>query len=316
MAKRKQKRGPVAPPSLPPVRPGLLSPRRPVPPGISRPPYALNGGDPGRSRMSPVRTPDEIVAMRRAGQVAAEVLRYVGPFVQPGVTTDHLDQLVHDKTIEMGGYPSPLGYRGYPKSVCTSINEVICHGIPDSRPLADGDIINVDVTVYLDGVHGDTSVTFLVGEVDEWSRLLVRETRNSLMRGIEAVRPGAPISAIGQAIESHARKHGLGVVREFIGHGIGPDFHGAIQIPHYYDPRARTVIEPGMSFTIEPMLTLGDPSLAVWDDDWTAVTLDGRRSAQFEHMLVVTDTGAEVLTITADGQSPAELFAERTEPVR
>ncbi len=310
MAKRKKVRHAAAPASLPPVRPGLQSPPRPVPAHIARPPYATDG-NPGRSRMSPVRTPDEIVAMRRACRVAADVLLHVGELVAPGVTTDRLDQVVHDKTIELGGYPSPLNYRGYPKSVCTSVNEVICHGIPDSRPLANGDIVNIDVTVFLDGVHGDTSMTFLVGEVDEWSRLLVRETYESLKRGIDAVRPGAGINMIGKAIETHARKHNLGVVREFIGHGIGPEFHGSLQIPHYYEPRARAVMAEGMTFTIEPMLTLGDPALGVWEDDWTAVTLDGRRSAQFEHTLLVTAEGAEILTIASDGRIPADVYAER-----
>jgi methionyl aminopeptidase len=308
MAKRKRSRTPIAARSLPPVMPGLLGPQRTVPAHIPRPPYATTG-DPGRSRLDPVRSPDVIRRMRTAGAAAADILLHVGQFVVPGVTTDRLDQIVHDKTIELGGYPSPLNYRGFPKSVCTSVNEVICHGIPDTRPLADGDIVNIDVTVYLDGVHGDTSVTFLVGDVDEHSRMLVRETRVSLDKAIEVVRPGVPLNEIGRVIEAHARKHGLGVVREFIGHGIGPEFHGVLQIPHYYDPRARTVLEEGMTFTIEPMLTLGDPSLAVGDDDWTAVTLDGRRSAQFEHMVVVTADGAEVLTVAGDGRVPAEVFA-------
>lgn len=309
MAKRKRNKTPLAPRSSPPVLPGLIGPMRPVPRDIARPPYATTG-DPGRARPNPVRTPDVIERMRRAGAAAADILLHVGPFVEPGVTTDKLDAIVHEKTIELGGYPSPLNYRGFPKSVCTSVNEVICHGIPDSRPLADGDIVNIDVTIYLDGVHGDTSVTFLVGNVDEHSRMLVRETRNALYKAIEVVRPGVPINEIGRVIEAHAHKYGLGVVREFIGHGIGTEFHGVLQIPHYYDPRARTILEEGMTFTIEPMLTLGDPALGVWDDDWTAVTLDGRRSAQFEHMLVVTSDGAEILTVASDGRLPSEVFAE------
>jgi methionyl aminopeptidase len=310
MTKRKKARASSIPPSTPPIRAGLQSPRRSVPAHIGRPPYAVDG-NPGRNRMSPVRTPEEIVAMRRAGRAAADVLLHVGEFVAPGVTTDRLDQIVHDKTIELGGYPSPLNYRGYPKSVCTSVNEVICHGIPDSRPLADGDIVNIDVTVYLDGVHGDTSITFLVGDVDEASAMLVRETYRSLLKGIEVVKPGVGINQIGKAIETHARKFNLGVVREFIGHGVGPEFHGLIQVPHYYEPRARSIMVEGMTFTIEPMLTLGGPDLAVWDDDWTAVTLDGRRTAQFEHSLLVTADGVENLTIGSDGRIPAEVFAER-----
>jgi methionyl aminopeptidase len=317
MAKRKQKRAQLPAPSLPPIRQGLVSPGRPVPVHIVRPPYIRNGGDPGRSTMSPIRTPAEIEAMRHANRAAADILMHVGPFVQPGVTTDRLDTIVHDKTIELGGYPSPLGYRGFPKSVCTSINEVICHGIPDSRPLINGDIVNVDVTIYIGGVHGDTSMTFVVGETDESSRMLVRETKVSLDKAIEAIKPGLPINVIGLAIETHARKFNLGVVREFIGHGVGPEFHGSLQIPHYFDPRARTIMQPGMTFTVEPMLTLGHPDLGVWDDDWTAVTLDGRRSAQFEHTILATEVGCEVLTVASDGRVPADVFAVATaEPVR
>ncbi len=229
--------------------------------------------------------------------------------MQPGVTTDHIDSVVHQLTIDRGGYPSPLNYRGFPKSVCTSVNEIICHGIPDSRPLADGDIVNIDVTIYLEGVHGDTSATFLVGDVDDASIMLVTETCASMYAGIAAVRPGAPISAIGRAIESHASQHHLGVVREFIGHGISTEFHTALQIPHYYDRWATTRLESAMTFTIEPMLTLGSPALYVWDDDWTAATVDGRRSAQFEHMVAVTDDGVEILTRTESGECAADMFA-------
>ena len=247
--------------------------------------------------------------MRRAGAAAAEILLEVGPHVVPGVTTDRLDEVVHQAAIDRGGYPSPLNYRGYPKSVCTSVNEVICHGIPDSRPLADGDIVNVDVTIFLAGVHGDSSVTLAVGEVSDADRRLVIETRLAMDEGIAAAGPGRPVHAIGRAIERHARKHGLGVVREFIGHGIGTEFHSGLQIPHYHDPRASTILVPGMTFTIEPMLTLGDPACGMWNDNWTAVTLDGRRTAQFEHTLLVTDEGIELLTVTADGTVPADVFA-------
>jgi methionyl aminopeptidase len=311
VGKRKRRNsGSVAelPPPGPPVLPGLVSPRRTVPAGIGRPPYATTG-DPGPSRSSVVRTPDEIVRMRKACQAAAIILVDAGQHVRPGISTDEIDRIVHDKTVELGGYPSPLGYRGFPKSVCTSVNEVICHGIPDSRRLADGDIVNIDVTIYLDGVHGDMSATFLVGDVDERSVALVRETRIAMEKGIDEVRAGRPINVIGRAIEQHAREHELGVVREFIGHGIGTEFHTALQIPHYYEPRARREIEVGMTFTVEPMLTIGDPSLGIWEDDWTAVTLDGHRSAQFEHTLLVTEDGAERLTLLPDGASPADLFA-------
>jgi methionyl aminopeptidase len=311
MAKRKIRRAPAAPRSLPPVLPALVGPRRAVPREIPRPPYALTG-DPGRSRPNPVRTADVIDRMRVAGHAAAEILLHAGRHIEPGITTDKLDAIVHEKTLSYGGYPSPLNYRGFPKSVCTSVNEVICHGIPDSRPLANGDIVNVDVTIYLDGVHGDTSATFAVGEIDEYSAMLIRETRNSLYRAIDVVKPGVPVNEIGRAIENHARKHNLGVVREFIGHGIGEEFHGALQIPHYYDPRARTVLQEGMTFTIEPMLTLGDPALGVWEDDWTAVTLDGRRSAQFEHLLALTADGVYILTVASAARLPSDVFAEAT----
>lgn len=254
--------------------------------------------------------------MRRAGAVAAEVLLVVGREVAVGVSTDKLDQVVHDETMRLGAYPSPLNYRGYPKSVCTSVNEVVCHGIPDSRQLRDGDIINIDVTVFYEGVHGDTSVTFLVGDVDESSRHLVRETRAAMYRGIQAVHGGARVNDIGRAIDEHAAAHHLSVVREFIGHGTGPEFHSALAIPHYYDPNATTELETGMSFTIEPMLNLGGRALHVWDDDWTAVTNDGSRSAQFEHTLVVTDDGCELMTMTASGTIPAEVFAEESAPDR
>ncbi|MEC9426705.1 MAG: type I methionyl aminopeptidase [Actinomycetota bacterium] len=259
-----------------------------------------------------MRTPEEMERMCRAGEAAAGILLEVGPYVVPGVTTDHLDEVVHAATVARGGYPSPLNYRGYPKSVCTSVNEVICHGIPDSRPLADGDIVNVDVTIYLDGVHGDTSVTFPVGEVSDHDRHLIAETRVAMELGISAAGPGQPVHAIGRAIERHANRHGLGVVREFIGHGIGTEFHSGLQIPHYHDPRAQTILVPGMTFTVEPMLTLGDPACGLWDDDWTAVTLDGRRTAQFEHTVLVTEDGIRVLTTTADGIVPADVFAVST----
>lgn len=311
MAKRKRSRVATlerVPVSDPPVRPGLIGPRRRVPRHIQRPPYARSG-EPGQPKSSAVRSTDEIEAMRRAGQMAAEVLLFAGELVAPGVTTDSIDAQVHEEIVRRGAYPSPLNYRGYPKSVCTSINEVICHGIPDSRALADGDIVNIDVTVFLGGVHGDTSVTFEVGDVDDHSKLLVRETRAAMYLGIEAVSDGAPVSAIGRAIESHARLHRLGVVREFIGHGVGTEFHAGLQIPHYYDRNHSTPLESGMSFTIEPMLTLGSPNLYLWDDQWTAVTADQRRSAQFEHTLLCLDDEAEILTRTPSGEGAAEVYA-------
>ncbi|TVR27169.1 MAG: type I methionyl aminopeptidase [Ilumatobacter sp.] len=286
------------------VLPGAISPMRPVPEHIERPPYAETGEvvpwDEPR-----VKSPDVIERMRHAGKVAAEILRLAGEAVRPGLTTDELDQYVHDLYIERGAYPSPLNYHGYPKSVCTSVNEVICHGIPDSRALQDGDIVNLDVTGFIGGVHGDTNATFFVGEVDPVSHELVRVTEECMWHGIEAVKPGRPISDIGAAIEQHAKQHRYGVVRAFIGHGIGQQFHTDIQVFHYYDSRASTIMRPGMTFTIEPMITLGSWQHRMWDDDWTAVTTDGKRTAQYEHTILVTDDGAEVLTGGEGAVSPS-----------
>ncbi|MFM7252452.1 MAG: type I methionyl aminopeptidase [Ilumatobacteraceae bacterium] len=278
------------------VQKGTVSPMRVVPDHIGRPSYALTG-EPARWAESRVKTPDVIDRMRRAGAMAADILRLAGEVVRPGITTDEIDVVVHDATIERGAYPSPLNYHGYPKSVCTSVNEVICHGIPDSRVLEDGDIVNIDVTCFVDGVHGDTNATFFVGSVDDESTRLVRVTEECMWYGIEAVQPGRPVSDIGRAIEQHAKKYRYGVVRAFIGHGIGEQFHTDIQVLHYYDPRASMVMKPGMTFTIEPMITLDTwQHKMVFDDDWTAVTADGKRTAQFEHTVLVTDDGVEVLT--------------------
>ncbi|HEX9994569.1 MAG TPA: type I methionyl aminopeptidase [Acidimicrobiales bacterium] len=277
------------------VRPGRVGPRRPVPPDIPRPDYAEHG-EPRRWAEPLVKDEDTIRRMRVAGRVAAEVLAATASAVRPGVTTDELDAIAHEECIRRGAYPSPLNYRGFPKSLCTSVNEVICHGIPDDRALADGDIVNLDVTVFLDGVHGDTNATYPVGRVDDDSLRLIRVTRECLERGIGAVRPGRPVSDIGAAIEDHARRHGFSVVRAFVGHAIGQQFHGDLHVPHYAGSGVDVVVEPGMTFTIEPMIAMGDWRHVMWDDGWTAVTADGRRTAQFEHTLLVTDDGAEVLT--------------------
>jgi methionyl aminopeptidase len=277
------------------LAPGLVSPRRGVPAQIVRPDYAGTGRP--RSQGRDVKTPEELDRLRRACAAAARVLRVAGEAVRVGITTDALDDLAHQETIRLGGYPSPLNYRGFPKSICTSVNEVICHGIPDSRPLEDGDIVNLDVTVYLEGMHGDCSATFLVGDVDAEGRRLAQVARECLQKGIAAVVPGKPLSEIGKAIEAHASRHGYGVVRAYCGHGIGETFHTALQIPHHYDPSLRRVMEPGMTFTVEPMITEGTWQDELWDDGWTAVTADGKRSAQFEHTVVVTDGGAEILTV-------------------
>jgi methionyl aminopeptidase len=277
------------------LSPGKVTPRRAVPASVPRPDYAQTGRP--RAQGRDVKTPEELERLRRACRAAARVLRVTGEAVRVGITTDALDELAHEETIRLGGYPSPLNYRGFPKSLCTSVNEVICHGIPDSRPLEDGDIVNLDVTVYLDGMHGDCSATFLVGEVDAEGRRLVQVARECLARGIGAVRPGKPISEIGKAIEAHAARHGYGVVRAYCGHGIGESFHSQLQVPHHYDPSVKRIMEPGMTFTIEPMITEGTWQDLLWNDGWTAVTADGKRSAQFEHTMAVTDDGAEILTV-------------------
>ena len=277
------------------VLPGVISPMRTVPSHIARPPYA-DSGVVERWDEPTVKSDDIIERMRHAGRVASEVLRLSGEFLRPGITTDEVDEYTHNLFIERGAYPSTLNYHGYPKSLCTSANEVICHGIPDSRVIRDGDIMNLDVTGFIGGVHGDTNATFLIGEVSDEHRRLVRVTEECMWLGIEAVRPGRPLSDIGRAIEQHADAQGYGVVRAFIGHGIGEQFHTDIQVLHYYDSRATTVMRPGMVFTIEPMITLGSWQHRIWDDGWTAVTSDGRWTAQFEHTILVTDDGAEVLT--------------------
>jgi len=242
--------------------------------------------------------------MRHAGKVAAEVLRLAGEMVEPGITTEAIDIYVHDLFVERGAYPSTINYHHYPKACCTSINEVICHGIPDSRVLQDGDICNIDVTGYIGGVHGDTNATFFVGDVDPASRQLVQITEECTWYGIEAVEPGRPLSDIGRAIEDHAKNYRYGVVRAFVGHGIGEQFHSDIQVLHYFDSRSSTIMRPGMTFTIEPMITLGTTNYKVWDDDWTAVTADGQRTAQYEHTVLVTDDGVDVLTGGPGSVSP------------
>ncbi|MDX5318569.1 MAG: type I methionyl aminopeptidase [Actinomycetes bacterium] len=277
--------------------PGEVSPRREVPRSIPRPEYVGRRG-PERVTAPEVKDPGTIERIRAASRLAARALQEVGRAVAPGVTTDELDRIGHDFLIRHDAYPSTLDYQGYPKSLCTSLNEVICHGIPDSTVLAEGDILNIDITAYLGGVHGDTNAMFLVGEVDEESRLLVERTRTAMERGIRAVKPGRAVNVIGRVIESYARRFGYGVVRDFTGHGVGEAFHSGLIIPHYdAAPLYDDVIEEGMVFTIEPMLTLGTVEWEQWEDGWTVVTRDRGRSAQWEHTIVVRSDGAEVLTV-------------------
>jgi len=268
---------------------------RQVPPQIPRPEYV------GRKRPKTgepnVKDAETIERMRAAGKLAARALNEVGRHVAPGVTTDELDRIGHEYLISHGAYPSTLGYRGFPKSLCTSLNEVICHGIPDDTVIADGDIVNVDITAFLNGVHGDTNATFLAGDVDEESRLLVERTHEAMMRGIRVVAPGRPLNAIGRVIESYARRFHYGVVRDFTGHGIGTTFHSGLIVPHFDDPAVSIIMEPGMTFTIEPMLTLGTIDYDIWPDGWTVVTKDRKRTAQFEHTILVTSDGHEILTL-------------------
>ncbi len=283
-------------PTRAPLEAGRVSPRRQVPASIERPEY-VDQPRPAPYTGSEVKDPETIEAMRVAGRLAAQALAEVGRAVAPGVRTDELDRIGHEFLCDHGAYPSTLGYRGFPKSLCSSLNEVICHGIPDDTVLQEGDICNIDITGFVGGVHGDTNATFLVGDVDEEVRLLVERTKEATLRSIKAVRPGRPINVIGRVIESYAKRFGYGVVRDFTGHGIGTSFHTGLVIPHFDDPQADTVMLPGMTFTIEPMLTLGTYDFRMWSDGWTAVTADGSWTAQFEHTLLVTEEGTEILTL-------------------
>jgi methionyl aminopeptidase len=276
--------------------PGRVSPLRSVPRDIERPEY-VGRPEPREYTGNDVHTPTQIEHIREASRIAADAIQLVGAAARPGVTTDELDGIGHDYLIANGAYPSTLGYRGFPKSICSSLNEVICHGIPDDTVLEAGDIINIDITAYKNGVHGDSNVTFTVGEVAPEVATLVDATRESLARGIKVVAPGREVNVIGRAIESYAKRFGFGVVRDFTGHGVGEAFHSGLIIPHYDSaPRFDDEILEHMVFTIEPMLTLGSIAWEQWDDGWTVTTEDKSWTAQFEHTLVVTERGAEVLT--------------------
>ena len=269
---------------------------RDVPRSITRPEY-VGRSAPKRYTGSDVQSDEVIALMREAGRIGHNAMMEASKAIAPGVTTDELDRIAHEYMLDHGAYPSTLGYRGYPKSICTSVNEVICHGIPDTRPLEDGDLVKIDVTAFVDGVHGDNCGTFFCGEVDQASRDLTARTQEALNRAIKAVRPGRQVNVIGRVIEAYAKRFGYGVVRDYTGHGVHTAFHSGLVIPHYDEPSLTTVMQPGMTFTIEPMLTLGDYRSHLWDDGWTVVTNDGSRCAQFEQSLVVTADGAEVLTV-------------------
>lgn len=280
------------------VAPGEVSSRRPVPATIARPEY-VDRPAPAKYTGPEVKDAETIEKMRIAGRIAAQAMAAAAAAIAPGVTTEELDRIGHEFLLDHGAYPSTLGYRGFPKSLCTSVNEVICHGIPDSRRLEDGDIVNIDITAFIHGVHGDTDATYLVGAVDEESRLLVERTHEAMMRGIKAARPGRQVNIIGRVIETYARRFGYGVVRDFTGHGVGSSFHSGLIIPHYDSaPLYDDVIKPGMVFTVEPMLTLGTHEWDQWSDGWTVTTKDKSITAQFEHTIVVRESGFEILTLS------------------
>jgi methionyl aminopeptidase len=277
--------------------PGVVGPARSVPAAIARPEYVGRAG-PKPYTGNDIYDRDEIEHIRESGKIAAGAVEVVGAAIRPGITTDALDAIAHEYIIARGAYPSTLGYRGFTRSSCTSLNEVICHGIPDDTMLVDGDIINIDITAFKNGMHGDLSATFLVGSPSEDAVNLVDRTREALNRGIKAVAPGREINVIGRAIESYAARFGYGVVRDYTGHGVGEAFHSGLVVPHYdAAPRFNTVMEVGMVFTIEPMLTLGGTEWDQWSDGWTVTTRDKSLTAQFEHTLVVTERGAEILTL-------------------
>lgn len=266
-----------------------------MPDSIRRPEY-VGKSRPAANLAGDHYSDEEIARVKRAAELTAAARDAILAQVKPGVTTDQLDEFAHNFIIQRGGYPSALGYRGFPKSICTSLNEVICHGIPDSTVLQSGDIINIDVACYLDGMHGDTNATVAVGEVTPAASDLISRTEESLERAIRAIAPGRQSSVIGRAIESYAKRFGYGVVRDFTGHGVGRAFHTGLIIPHYDTEEHSVELVPGMIFTVEPMLTLGTIDWDLWSDGWTVTTKDKSLTAQFEHTILVTASGAEVLT--------------------
>ena len=243
-----------------------------------------------------LKQPEDIEAIRKAGQLALKTLDLIADAIMPGITTDEINTLVHNFTLKHGAIPAPLNYKGFPKSVCVSVNEVICHGIPGARILQDGDIVNIDVTPVLDGYYADANQTFFVGTPGPEAEKIVRVSRESLKRGMSAVKPGNTIGDIGWAIQEYAEGQGCSVVRQFVGHGVGFDFHEPPQVPHFGRRGDGIALVPGMVFTIEPMINLGAKDLTILDDNWTAVTKDGSLSAQFEQTVLVTEQGYESLT--------------------
>ncbi|KAM9249884.1 methionine aminopeptidase 1D, mitochondrial isoform 1-T1 [Dugong dugon] len=281
------------------VLPAAVSPAHPVPKHIKKPDYVTTGIVPDWGDSIEVKNEDQIQGLRQACQLARHVLLLAGKNLKVDMTTEEIDALVHQEIISHNAYPSPLGYGGFPKSVCTSVNNVLCHGIPDSRPLQDGDIINIDVTVYYCGYHGDTSETFLVGNVDDCGIKLVEVARRCRDEAIAACRAGAPFSVIGNTISHITHQNGLQVCPHFVGHGIGSYFHGHPEIWHHANDNDLRM-EEGMAFTIEPIITEGSPEFKVLEDAWTAVSVDNQRSAQFEHTVLITSGGAQILTKLPD----------------
>ena len=253
------------------------------------------------SRRITIHTPEDFAGMRAAGRLAAETLDMVAPLVRPGVTTEELDRACHDFIAVHGAVPAPLNYRGFPKSICTSINHVVCHGIPGDRRLVEGDVLNIDVTVVLDGWHGDSSRMYAAGQPSTRAARLMDVTYESMMRGIARIKPGATLGDVGHAIQVYVEGNRFSVVRDFCGHGIGRRFHEAPNVLHFGRPGEGPVLRPGMFFTVEPMVNIGRPEVKVLDDGWTAVTRDRTLSAQFEHMVGVTETGVEIFTVSPAG---------------
>lgn len=279
----------------PPLRRGKVSPRLPVPDHIPKPPYVGSDILPEIASEYQIHDSEGIAKMRAACELAARVLNFAGTLVRPSMTTNEIDKAVHQMIIDAGAYPSPLGYGAFPKSVCTSVNECMCHGIPDSRQLQNGDIINIDVTVYLNGYHGDTSRTFYCGKVSDAMKNLVKVSEECMEKAIAVCKDGAPFKKIGKRISEHAEKYGYGVVERFVGHGVGTVFHSEPIILHHRNNEGGCMVE-GQTFTIEPILTMGSIDCITWPDNWTAVTADGSPAAQFEHTILITRTGAEILT--------------------
>lgn len=283
------------------LRPYPYGPKRTIPEGVEKPDYADTGVpkselDYKRNNTIPVHGEEEIRKMRKVCRMAREVLDAAARAIKPGVTTDELDRIVHEETVKRCAYPSPLNYVGFPKSCCTSVNEVICHGIPDTRPLEAGDLVNIDVTLFYDGFHGDLNETYCVGEVDKKGLELINCSRTCLEKALEIVHPGTAYKEIGAIIEKHAKSCGFSVVKTYCGHGIGRLFHTVPNVPHYAKNKTVGIMRPGHIFTIEPMINEGAWQDLSWPDEWTAVTIDGKRSAQFEHTILVTEDGYELLT--------------------